>query len=122
MSSFCDRLARPREGWLSLALLIVMLLASAWAMQRADWLEQSEYLVPVALWPRSPAPCSALSPPERARSRIPIAALFGALVLVWSIGGEYFPQLSQLGRLLQLREDFDPLAGRSCYGPATHRS
>ena len=41
MSSFSERLARPREGWLSLTLLIVMLLSLACAVQAAGWLEQS---------------------------------------------------------------------------------
>lgn len=105
MSSFSERFARPREGWLSLTLLVVMLLSLAWAVQAAGWLEQSEYLVPIALFGAIAGALLAISPLSVALT-IPISALFGALVLVWSIGGEYFPQLSQLGRLLQLREEF----------------
>ena len=104
MSSFSERLARPREGWLSLTLLIVMLLSLAWAVQAAGWLEQSEYLVPIALLAAIAGALLAISPLSVALT-LPISALAGALVLVWSIGGEYFPQLTQLGRLLQLRED-----------------
>ncbi|MDQ2933694.1 MAG: DUF3488 and transglutaminase-like domain-containing protein [Chloroflexota bacterium] len=104
MSSFSERVARPREGWLSLILLIVMLLSLAWAVQAAGWLEQSEYLVPVALLAALVGALLAVTPLSVAMT-VPIAALLGALVLVWSIGGEYFPQLSQLARLFALRDD-----------------
>ena len=104
MSSFSERLARPREGWLSLALLVVMLLSLAWAVQAAGWLEQSEYLVPIALLAAIAGALLAITPLSVAVT-LPIGALLGALVLAWSIGGEYFPQLSQLGRLFALRDD-----------------
>ncbi|MDQ2941108.1 MAG: DUF3488 and transglutaminase-like domain-containing protein [Chloroflexota bacterium] len=104
MSSFSDRLAKPREGWLSLILLVIMLLSLAWAVQAAGWLEQSEYLVPVALLAALFGALLAVTPLSVALT-IPIAALLGALVLVWSIGGEYFPQLTQMGRLFALRDD-----------------
>jgi transglutaminase-like putative cysteine protease len=104
VSSFSERLARPREGWLSLTLLVVMLLSLAWAVQAAGWLEQSEYLVPIALLGAIAGALLAIAPLSVAVT-LPIAALLGALVLVWSIGGEYFPQLSQLGRLFALRDD-----------------
>jgi transglutaminase-like putative cysteine protease len=104
VSSFGERLARPREGWLSLTLLIVMLLSLAWAVQAAGWLEQSEYLVPIALLAAIAGALLAITPLSVAVT-LPIGALLGALVLVWSIGGEYFPQLSQLGRLFALRDD-----------------
>jgi transglutaminase-like putative cysteine protease len=104
VSSFSERLAKPREGWLSLILLVVMLLSLAWAVQAAGWLEQSEYLVPVVLLAALAGALLAITPLSVALT-VPIAALLGALVLVWSIGGEYYPQLTQLGRLFALRDD-----------------
>jgi transglutaminase-like putative cysteine protease len=102
--SFRERLSKPREGWLSLILLVVMLLSLAWAVQAAGWLEQSEYLVPVALLAALAGALLAITPLSVALT-VPISALLGALVLVWSIGGEYYPQLTQLGRLFALRDD-----------------
>ena len=104
MPSFRERLSKPREGWLSLILLVVMLLSLAWAVQAAGWLEQSEYLVPVALLAALAGALLAITPLSVALT-VPISALLGALVLVWSIGGEYYPQLTQLGRLFALRDD-----------------
>ena len=43
-----DRYLLPREGWLALGLLFVMLLSLAWSVQRAEWLEPADFLVPVA--------------------------------------------------------------------------
>ncbi len=104
MSSLGERMTRPREGWLSLTLLIVMLLSLAWAVQAAGWLEKSEYLVPIALFGAIAGALLAVTPLSVAIT-LPVSALVGALVLVWSIGGEYFPQLSQVGRLLALRAE-----------------
>ena len=36
---------------------------------------------------------------------LPISALAGAAVVLWAVGGEYFPELTQVGRLLTLREE-----------------
>jgi len=51
MSSVPDALRpylQPREGWLAAALLLVMLLSLGWSVQSTEWLEQAEFLVPVA--------------------------------------------------------------------------
>ncbi len=48
MPEWLRRYVRPREGWLSYFLLFVMLLSLGWAVQRAGWLDQAEFLVPVA--------------------------------------------------------------------------
>ncbi len=97
-----DRYLRPREGWLSLALLVVMLLSVAWAVQRTEWIEQTEYLVPIALYG---AVLGALLGLTRLSvvAVMPISAVVGTLLLLWAIGGEYFPDASQVERLVLLR-------------------
>ena len=50
MPDLRERLLYPRAGWLSLGLLVVMALALTWAVQGAEWLDQLEFLPPVALW------------------------------------------------------------------------
>ena len=49
MSELAERLRYPRAGWISLVLLGVMALALAWSVQGAKWLDQLDFLVPVAL-------------------------------------------------------------------------
>jgi transglutaminase-like putative cysteine protease len=100
-----ERLLYPRAGWLSLGLLAVMALAVAWSVQGAQWLEQLEFLAPVALWA---VLAGALLGMLRGRIvwTLPVGAAFGAAVVLWTIGGEYFPALDQGGRLLALRTEF----------------
>src|SRR5687768_6506776 len=95
---------RPREGWLSLALLVVMLLSVGWSVQRTEWIPQTEFLVPIAVLG---AILGALLGLTRLSvlAVIPIAALVGTGLLVWAIGGEYFPEASQTERLLLLRTE-----------------
>ena len=50
MPEWLSRYARPREGWLSLALLFVMLLSLGWSVQRAGWIPHLEFLLPVAFY------------------------------------------------------------------------
>ena len=50
MSELSERLRYPRAGWISIVLLGVMALALAWSVQGAGWLEQMDFLVPVALY------------------------------------------------------------------------
>src|SRR5687768_14952603 len=45
-----ERVLYPRAGWLSLGLLVIMGLALTWAVQGAHWLDQLEFLPPVAFW------------------------------------------------------------------------
>jgi len=103
--SLRERLLYPRAGWLSLGLLAVMALAVAWSVQGARWLDQMEFLAPVALW-------GVLFGALLGMLRIsivftlPAGALIGTFVVLWTVGGEYFVDLDQGGRLLALRMDF----------------
>lgn len=104
MPDLRERLLYPRAGWLSLGLLAVMALAVAWSVQGAQWLEQLEFLAPVALWA---VLAGALLGMLR-RSivwTLPLGAVFGTFVVLWTVGGEYFPALDQGGRLLALRTE-----------------
>jgi Transglutaminase-like superfamily/TgpA N-terminal domain len=98
------RFLQPREGWLSLALLCVMLMSVAWSVQRAAWFEQLDFLVPVAL-------CAAIAGALLGITRwsvvaaLPFSGLLGAGVVLWTVGAEYFTGLSQAGRLMALRGD-----------------
>jgi transglutaminase-like putative cysteine protease len=98
------RYLRPREGWLSWALLLAMLLSLGWAVQRANWIPQDEFLVPVAFWG---ALIGALLGLTRLRVLLvlPLSALAGAGVVLWTVGGEYFTSLGQAGRLFALRSE-----------------
>lgn len=95
---------RPREGWLSYFLLFVMLLSLGWAVQTAGWLDQADFLVPVAFWGSLLGVLLGLTP-LTVVATLPISALVGTWVVLWAVGGEYFPVLSQVGRLLALRTD-----------------
>ena len=48
MPEWLKRYAQPREGWLALALLVVMLLSVSWSVQSTNWIELTEFLVNVA--------------------------------------------------------------------------
>jgi transglutaminase-like putative cysteine protease len=104
VSELWDRVRYPRAGWLSLGLLAVMALSVAWSVQEVQWLDQLEYLAPLALWA---VLSGALIGVVRVSILIslPLAALLGAGFVLWAIGGEYFTPLSQLGRLEALRND-----------------
>ena len=105
MPSLRERFLYPRAGWLSLGLLAVMALAVAWSVQGAHWLDQMEFLAPVALW-------GVLFGALLGMLRIsivftlPAGALIGTFVVLWTIGGEYFADVDQGARLLALRTDF----------------
>lgn len=96
------RLPSPREGWLSVVLLGVMLLSLCWAVQAAGWLEQLDFLVVVALWALIGGLLLGWSRLSVAIT-IPVAAVGGAAIVLWSVGGEYFPELEQLARLDVMR-------------------
>ena len=104
MPDWLHRFMRPREGWLSLFLLFVMLLSVGWSVQSAGWLDDADFLIPVALWGMLAGTALALLPLS-VTATLPIGALVGAGVILWSIGGEYFTELGQLGRLFALRDD-----------------
>ncbi len=104
MPELARRFLRPREGWLSMALVLVMLLALAWSIERAEWFDFLGFLVPVAI---VAAVAGALLGLTRISVVVvlPVSALLGSWVLLWTIGGEFFPDLDQAGRLMTLRGD-----------------
>ena len=104
MPDLRERFLYPRAGWLSLGLLVIMGLALSWAVQGAQWLDQLEFLPPVAFWAIvSGAMLGVL--PLRVVFTLPLAAIIGAAVVLWTIGGEYHTALNQLGRVEALRDD-----------------
>jgi len=99
-----ERLFAPRAGWLSLGLLVVMGLALAWSVQGAGWLEQLDYLVPLAIWAIVIGGIVGMMRWNVLVS-LPLGAIVGAALIIWMIGGEYHPALDELGRLFALRAD-----------------
>ena len=97
-------MSRPREGWLSFGLLLVMMLAVAWSVQAAGWLEHLEFLVPVALFSVLVGTGLALTR-MRPSFALLISAVAGGAIVIWTVGGEYFRGEDQLGRVLALREE-----------------
>jgi hypothetical protein len=99
-----ERLLYPRAGWLSLGLVAVMALSVAWSVQEAAWLDQLDYLAPLAVWA---VLAGALVGVARMSIvfALPLGAVIGTGFVLWAIGGEYFTPLSQLGRLEALREE-----------------
>ena len=99
-----ERVLYPRAGWLSLGLLVIMGLALSWGVQGANWLDQLEFLPPVAFWAiLSGAILGVL--PLRLVISLPLAAIIGAAVVLWTIGGEYHAALGQVDRVGALRDD-----------------
>ena len=104
MPELKERLLYPRAGWLSLGLLAVMALALAWSVQGAGWLEQLDFLAPLALWAIL---AGAIIGTLRWTivAALPLAAIIGTGFVLWTVGSEYFPLLSQGERLLALRTE-----------------
>jgi len=104
MPELLRRFLRPREGWLSLGLLIVMLLALAWSVEHAGWFDLIGFVVPVAVYG---ALAGALLGLTRLSVTIvmPISALLGTWAALSTIGEVFYPRLDQVGRLLVLRSD-----------------
>jgi transglutaminase-like putative cysteine protease len=99
-----ERLLYPKAGWLSLGLLLVMALALTWAVQGAEWLDQLEFLPPVALWALVAGAMLGVLPISVVWS-LSLGAVAGAAVVLWAIGGEYHAALGQAGRVEALRDD-----------------
>jgi hypothetical protein len=99
-----ERLLYPKAGWLSLGLLLVMALALTWAVQGAKWLDQLEFLPPVALWALVVGAILGVLPISVVWS-LALGALAGAAVVLWAIGGEYHAALGQAARIEALRDD-----------------
>ena len=104
MPELRERLLRPREGWLSLALIVVMLLSLAWSVQSAALLDQLDFLVPVVIYAALLGALLALLPISVVFT-ISAGAVVGAAIVIWAVGGEYFPALGQLERAFSLRDD-----------------
>ncbi|HEX6655964.1 MAG TPA: transglutaminaseTgpA domain-containing protein, partial [Candidatus Limnocylindria bacterium] len=103
MPEWLRRYLQPREGLLSVALLIVMALCVVWSVQAAGWLAQSEFLTPIAFLAIVAGTLLGLSSLSVVAT-LPISAVVGALTVLWIVGGEYFPALG-FGRLMALRTD-----------------
>jgi transglutaminase-like putative cysteine protease len=99
-----NRFVRPREGWSSLALLVFMLLTVGWSLQRAEWINHMQYLLPLAV---AGAIAGALLGLTRLSVVIvlPISAVVGAAFVLGLIGSEFFPLHDQTARLILLRGD-----------------
>ncbi|PZR64485.1 MAG: hypothetical protein DLM71_02825 [Chloroflexi bacterium] len=104
VSSVRERFLQPREGLLSLGLLAVMLVSLTWAVQSAGWLEKLDFLLPVALVGALLGAILGLST-LRVVLTLPIGAVAGATLVIWTVGGEYLANQSQLSRLVGLHED-----------------
>ena len=104
MSDLGRRFVTPRAGWLSLGLLVIMTLALTWSVQTAAWLPQIDFIVPVALWALVVGAVLGILRWTIVAS-LPLSALIGTGVVLWAVGGEYYPELGQAGRALSLRTD-----------------
>lgn len=104
MPDWLRRYLQPREGWLALALLMVMLLSLGWSVQRTGWIEQTEFLVPIAFWAVALGSILGLTRLSVV-AVVPLGALAGTGILLWAIGGEYLPEAGQVDRLLFLRQE-----------------
>jgi transglutaminase-like putative cysteine protease len=104
VSELLDRFRAPRAGWLSLGLITVMALALAWSVQGARWIEQLEFLVPVAIVAVLAGALVGLLHWTIVIT-LPLAAVIGGVAVIWTIGAEYYPALDQAGRLMALRTD-----------------
>jgi transglutaminase-like putative cysteine protease len=98
------RYTQPREGWLALALLLVMLLSLGWSVQRTDWIDQTEFLVPIAFYALVLGALLGLTR-WSVVAVVPASALLGTGLVLWAVGGEYFPDASQVERLVLLRSE-----------------
>ncbi|MEA2652563.1 MAG: hypothetical protein QOI85_2284 [Chloroflexota bacterium] len=104
MPDLRERFLYPRAGWLSLGLLVIMGLALTWAVQGAHWLDQLEFLPPVAFWAILTGALLGVLP-LRVVFTLPLSAIIGGAVVLWTIGGEYHAALGQLARVDALRSD-----------------
>lgn len=104
MPDWLRRYLRPREGWLSALLLLIMALCVVWSVQAASWLEQSEFLTPIAFYAIVAGSLLGISSLSVVAT-LPIGAVLGALTVLWIVAGEYFPHLSGAGRLVVLRNE-----------------
>ncbi|HET7141903.1 MAG TPA: DUF3488 and transglutaminase-like domain-containing protein [Candidatus Limnocylindria bacterium] len=104
MPDWTQRYLHPREGWLSAVLLLVMALCVVWSVQAAHWLPQAEFLTPIAFYAVAAGLLLGVSRLS-VTAVLPISATIGALLVLWIVGGEYFPRLADGARLAALRSD-----------------
>ena len=104
MADLRDRVLYPPAGWLSLGLVAVMALALAWSVQGAAWLPQLEFLAPLALYAVLVGAILGVLPVSIVIT-LPVGALIGGLMVLWSVGGEYFPELTFAGQIFALRDE-----------------
>jgi transglutaminase-like putative cysteine protease len=97
-----NRFLRPREGWSSMVLLLVMLATVVWSLQRAEWVNHMDYLLPVAVLAALLGAVLGLTRLSVAIT-LPIAAVVGAGVVLLTIGAEFFPKHDEAARLILLR-------------------
>ncbi|MDP9468064.1 MAG: DUF3488 and transglutaminase-like domain-containing protein [Chloroflexota bacterium] len=104
MPELLRRFVQPREGWLSMVLVLVMVLALAWSVEQAEWFDLITFVIPVAMLA---AIAGALLGLTRLSVLVvlPVSAVLGAWVVLWTVGMEFFPDLDQVTRLLVLRGD-----------------
>src|SRR5918992_4695182 len=105
VSDLAARLRAPRAGWLSLFLLWVMLLALAWAVQGAAWLEKLDFLVPLALLGTLAGAVIGLLRVSVAAS-LAAAGVIGALLVLSLVGSEYLPEVDRFDRAVVLGDEF----------------
>lgn len=104
MPELLRRFLRPREGWLSLGLVLAMLLALAWSVEHAGWFDLIHFVVPVAI-------LGGLAGALLGVTRLsvvfvlPASAVLGTWAVLSTIGSEFYPSLDPLHRLLVLRGD-----------------
>ena len=107
MPELVRRFLRPREGWLSMALVLIMVLSLAWSVEHGNVFEPIGFLGPVALFGVLVGALLGLT-----RFSIvlvlPASALVGAWVVLSTVCSDFFPTLGITNQLLVIRaEAFD---------------
>ena len=103
MPEWLSHRLHPREGWLSLLLLAIMLVALGWSVQRAGWLDRLDFVIPVAGWALLVGTLLALTE-WTILLALPIGAACGAWVVLASVGSEYVALANPGGQIVALRE------------------
>jgi transglutaminase-like putative cysteine protease len=98
------RFMHPREGWLAFVLLLIMLLTLCWSVQRAGWLGHLDSISAIASYGAVAGLLLGLSG-LTVVATLPIAAALGTVVVLLNVGGEYFPQLTPIERVMGLRSE-----------------